>query len=213
MSRSAMKRVLLRRAFTAGWRAVPKLSLWRIVNSAMPVLRAAQVIVARFGPVAPPPVPACLKDQPPLPKMTSRLAQCASKGGFFVSAVFAVTFAMAQQTGALSDLKREGRIACQPAIPYFCANVHVSCTGRTSVPTFPFRLRVTPAGVALDGPAAAEIFVEQYSDAQVEWSNDGQYVILSPARSRGYIKIFHDGRYVFRHYQHNEGFMSLGLCG
>jgi hypothetical protein len=118
----------------------------------------------------------------------------------------------AQQPDAVSKLKREGRVACEPSGAYFCVNMHVSCAGRTAVPTFPFSLRVTPAGAALEAPPRAEAFVERYARGRVEWSSDGHYVIVRPASSNGYIKLFQDGMYVFRHYPQAEGIMSRGTC-
>jgi hypothetical protein len=126
--------------------------------------------------------------------------------------VAASTSAAAPPADALSTLKREGRITCRPADPFFCANVHVSCVGRTTVATFPFALRIAPTGAALEAPPGAEGFVEQYSAAQVDWDAEGLSVIVRPARSNGYIKLFQDGRYVFRHYPQAEGVMSLGRC-
>jgi hypothetical protein len=118
----------------------------------------------------------------------------------------------AQPPDALSRLKRDGHVACEPSVPYFCANLHVSCAGRTAVPTFAFSLRATPAGAALDAGPHARAFVEQYAGGSVQWSSDGRYVIVRPARTGGYIKLFRDGRYVFRHYPQHEGIMSLGSC-
>jgi hypothetical protein len=129
-----------------------------------------------------------------------------------LAVAFASAGAGAQPRDAVSKLKREGRIACEPYVPYFCVNMHVSCAGKTTVPTFPFSLRVTAAGVALDAPPSAEAFVEEYAGARVEWSNDHLYVIVRPARSSGYLKLVQDGTYVFRHYPQHEGIMSLGTC-
>jgi hypothetical protein len=112
----------------------------------------------------------------------------------------------------VSKLKREGRVACEPSGPYFCANMHVACAGRTTVPTFPFSLRVTPGGAALEAPPRAEAFVERYARGRAEWSSEGHYVIVRPAGSSGYIKLFQDGKYVFRHYPQAEGIMSRGTC-
>ena len=148
-----------------------------------------------------------------LMQMASRLGQCARYLALSLSVVVTTT-AGPQPADALSRLKHERQIACQPSAPYFCANVHVSCSGRTTVPTFPFSLRITPTGGgALEAPPGSAVFVEQYSDAQVEWSTEGLYVIVRPARSSGYIKLFRDGKYVFRHYPQHEGVMSLGQCG
>lgn len=144
--------------------------------------------------------------------MTPPLVQAARVGASSLLLVVAWAGVGAQTPDAVSNLKRAGHIACEPSVPYFCANVHVSCAGKTSVATFPFTLRITPSGSALGAPPSAKAFAEAYAGANVEWSNEGRYVILRPARSSGYIKIFRDGSYVFRHYPHHEGVMSLGTC-
>ena len=146
--------------------------------------------------------------------MTSQLAQSARCATLpLLVAAVASTGAVAQPADALSTLRREGHVACRPNDPYFCANVHVSCAGRTTVPTFPFTLRLTPTGAALEAAAGSEGVAEQYSAGQLELGTEGQYVIVRPAGSSGYIKLFQDGKYVFRHYPQAEGVMSLGRCG
>jgi hypothetical protein len=119
----------------------------------------------------------------------------------------------AQSPDALARLKREGQITCQPAHPYFCANLHVTCLGRTTLPTFSFTLRISASGPALDAPKEAQAFAELYAGSQLDWSPDGLYLIISPVHAAGYIKLFQDGKYVFRYYPQHEGVMSLGSCG
>ncbi|HEX9182681.1 MAG TPA: hypothetical protein VF876_05410 [Burkholderiales bacterium] len=126
--------------------------------------------------------------------------------------MLAVASTGAHPADAVSRLKREGHVACKPSVPYFCANLHVTCAGKTAVPTFPFSLRTAPNGVALGAAADAQTFVEMYAGSRVEWSSDGQHVIVRPAQSSGYIKLFRDGTYVFRYYPQHEGVMSLGTC-
>jgi hypothetical protein len=118
----------------------------------------------------------------------------------------------AQPPDAVFKLKHEGYIACEPSGAHFCVNMHVSCAGKTTVPTFPFRLRVTPTGVALEAPQYAEAITERYGSGRLEWNSQGRYVVVRPAWSSGYIKIFQDGKYVFRHYPQAEGLMSRGTC-
>jgi hypothetical protein len=112
----------------------------------------------------------------------------------------------------LSTLRQGGVVSCQPKLPYFCENVHVRCSGRTSVATFPFRLRVTGNAGSLEVASAAEEVQRKYENAIVEWIKDDGYVLLSPKASNGYLKVFSDGKYVFRHYVRNVGVMSLGYC-
>lgn len=127
-----------------------------------------------------------------------------------VSAVAAVADESAD--APLSKLRQAGVVTCRPALPYFCENVHVRCSGRTSVPTFPFRLRVTGSTGSLEPASAAEEVELQYENAIVEWSRDDDYVVLSPRASNGYLKILSDGKYIFRHYVQSVGVMSLGYC-
>ena len=112
----------------------------------------------------------------------------------------------------LSKLRQAGVVSCQPALPYFCENVHVRCSGRTSVPTFPFRLRVAGSTGSLEPASAAEEVQRLYQNAAVEWSKDDDYVVLSPRASNGYLKVLSDGKYIFRLYVQSVGVMSLGYC-
>ena len=69
--------------------------------------------------------------------------------------LLAVASAGAQPPDAVSRLKREGHVACKPSVPYFCVNLHVTCAGKTAVPTFHFGLRTTPNGAAIAVTTAA----------------------------------------------------------
>jgi hypothetical protein len=112
----------------------------------------------------------------------------------------------------LSKLRQAGVVSCQPALPYFCENVHVRCSGRTPVPAGPFRLRVAGSTGSLEPAPAAEEVRLQYENAIVEWSRDDDYVVLSPRASNGYLKVLSDGKYIFRRYVQSVGVMSLGYC-
>ena len=100
-------------------------------------------------------------------------------------------------------------VHCAPALPHFCANIHVSCAGRTEQPTFPFRLRARGKLGAIEAAPAA--IAAQYANARATWSEDGA-VILRPREGPGYIKLQTDGRYSFRHYVGEAGIMSHGRC-
>jgi hypothetical protein len=97
-------------------------------------------------------------------------------------------------------------------LPYFCENIHVRCSRRTSVPTFPFRLRVTASVGSLEPASAAEDVQPRYANTIVEWDKDDDHVLLLPKASNGYLKVFSDGKYIFRHYVQDAGVMSLGYC-
>jgi membrane protein YqaA with SNARE-associated domain len=103
-------------------------------------------------------------------------------------------------------------VECVPALPVFCQNIHVSCSGPTELRTFAFKLRVISGRGWLEaGPEAAD-FQRQYSDARIEWGEADAYVILSPPGRQGYIKLQTDGSFSFRHYPEDIGVMSYGRC-
>ena len=122
--------------------------------------------------------------------------------------------AVADETAGapLSTLRQGGVVSCQPTLPYFCENIHVRCSRRTSVPTFPFRLRLAASTSSLELESAAEEVQTRYANTIVEWSKDDEYVLLLPKASNGYLKVFADGKYIFRHYVQDAGVMSLGYC-
>lgn len=99
-------------------------------------------------------------------------------------------------------------VDCAPALPYFCANVHVSCSGRTDVPTFAFRLHAKDDRGWIE--AESHAIREQYRDARVD--RDEDTVILRSRRGGGYIRLLASGKYSFRHYAGDAGIMSYGHC-
>jgi len=121
---------------------------------------------------------------------------------------------MADETAvaALLRLRQGGEVSCRPTLPHFCENMHVRCSGQTSVPTFEFKLRAASSTDSLELATKSEEFQRQYRDAGVEWDKDNGYVLLWPKAENGYIKLHSDGSYVFRHYIQNLGVMSLGQC-
>jgi len=90
--------------------------------------------------------------------------------------------------------------------------MHVRCSGRTTVPITPFKLRVAGGTGSLELAAAAEDVQRLYENAAVDWSKDDDYVLLSPRGSNGYLKLLSDGKFVFRYYIQSVGVMSLGSC-
>jgi hypothetical protein len=94
----------------------------------------------------------------------------------------------------------------------FCSNIHVSCSGPSSIKTFPFILRATRAHGAIESASDTAGIAEQYKNASVEWHSEDEYVILRPHQANGYIKMLADGTYSFRHYPEHVGIMSRGLC-
>jgi hypothetical protein len=113
---------------------------------------------------------------------------------------------------AVAKLALTGEVFCRPSQPYFCSNMHVSCSGRTSIETFSFTLKANQSQGTIEPASGAESLAVQYADGRIEWDREGQYVILLPRLAGGYIKLLADGTYSFRHYAQDAGVMSIGRC-
>ena len=131
-----------------------------------------------------------------------------------LAAFFLFALVQAQASNALSKLKNEVQVSCQPSQAFFCGNMHVSCAGKTNVATFPFTMNVKGKEVQMMAPSHLEVFNRLYGGSQIECGADALYGVISPIGSTGYIKIFENGNYVFRYYpsQQADGIMSLGKC-
>ena len=131
-----------------------------------------------------------------------------------LSAFFFFALTPTQASDSFTKLKNEVQVTCQPGQAFFCTNMHVSCAGKTNVPTFPFTLQVRRVTVELIAPTGFELFNQLYLASQVQWGTDALYAVVTPVDSTGYIKIFQNGNYVFRYYpsQQSDGIMSLGKC-
>ena len=131
-----------------------------------------------------------------------------------LSACFLFVLTPVHASDGFTKLKNEVQVTCQPGQAFFCTNMHVSCAGKTNVPTFPFTLQVRRVTVELIAPTGFELFNQLYLASQVQWGNDALYAVVTPVDSTGYIKIFHNGNYVFRYYpsKQSDGIMSLGKC-
>ena len=131
-----------------------------------------------------------------------------------LSACFLFALTPTQASDSFTKLKNEVQVTCQPGQAFFCTNMHVSCAGKTNVPTFPFTLQVRRVTVELIAPTGFELFNQLYLASQVQWGTDALYAVVTPVDSTGYIKIFLNGNYVFRYYpsKQSDGIMSLGKC-
>ena len=129
-------------------------------------------------------------------------------------ACFLFAFIPAQASDGFTKLKNEVQVTCQPGQTFFCSNMHVSCAGKTNVPTFPFTLQTKEKTVELIAPTSFEVFNQLYSASQVQWGVEALYAVVTPADSTGYIKIYQNGNYEFRYYpsKQSDGIMSLGKC-
>lgn len=112
----------------------------------------------------------------------------------------------------IAKLAQTGEVACQPSLPFFCSNLHVSCSGQTAIETFPFTLKAGVSHGTIDSVPDTEGLRAQYENGRVEWDEEGEYVILFPRSASGYVKLLADGTYSFRHYSRNLGVMSTGRC-
>ncbi len=132
----------------------------------------------------------------------------------WLCAVAGVAAAADAPPGAITTLLKAGAVACQPAMPLFCSNIHVACAGPSSMRALPFTLKATRSAGAIDiGAADTAGLRELYADARVEWDRDDGYVILWPAQASGYVKLLADGTYVVRHYTSPyAATMSRGRC-
>jgi hypothetical protein len=113
---------------------------------------------------------------------------------------------------AIAKLAHAGEVSCQPSLPFFCSNIHVACSGTSSMKTFPFKFRATFADGSIESASDTGGIREQYESGRAEWDSDGAYVILRPRLANGYIKLLADGTYSFRHYAQHVGTMSRGHC-
>jgi hypothetical protein len=103
-------------------------------------------------------------------------------------------------------------VDCEPALPVFCTNIHVACSGRTEVRTFPFKLRANSSRGWIESASDASAIQKPYENGSVDWGKEGTYVILRPQGREGYIKLLANGKYSFRHYSQDTGIMSHGHC-
>jgi hypothetical protein len=113
---------------------------------------------------------------------------------------------------ATSLLAQAVDVDCQPALPFFCRNIHVGCSGRTEVKTFPFKLRANSSRGWIESRSDTSGIRNLYENGRVDWGEGDSYVILRPQGKEGYIKLLANGRYSFRHYVQDVGIMSHGQC-
>lgn len=115
---------------------------------------------------------------------------------------------------SIGKLLEGGELACEPSMPVFCANIHVSCAIPSSIKSFPFRLRAVRDRGSITAPSTADADVVQpYRDGpRITWATDDTYVILEPREGKGYLKFNADGSYNIRYYLRNDVWMVRGNC-
>ena len=142
------------------------------------------------------------------PSTTCRLAL-----GLAVSCLTGFAAANDAPQSAIAKLRQTGEISCKPILPFFCANMHVSCAGQTLIETFAFKLRASPTQGSIDSAPETENLRGLFDNGRVDWESAGAYVVLhSSQMNNGYIKLHADGTYNFRYYPRPNGVMSLGRC-
>jgi len=91
-----------------------------------------------------------------------------------------------------------------PALPKFCANIHVGCSGRSRVATSPFKVVVRRGRSHVTFPDG--------TGWPVNATQSGGDLILRPENSRNWIRIAADGRFSQRIYRNGAALMSRGIC-
>ena len=94
-------------------------------------------------------------------------------------------------------------LACTPALPHFCANIHVSCAGRSRRPTRAFTLTLR------DGAALARF--EDGETARLGRSDGDMGMVLRADGVGGYIRVMGD-RFSQRIYVNGQALMTRGRC-
>ena len=92
-------------------------------------------------------------------------------------------------------------LRCSPALPVFCANVHVGCAGRTALPTLAFT--ITAEGVVFEDGS------RWGADASVTESG----TVYRRKGSRDWIRIDTAGACSQRMYRKAGPVMAYGTCG
>ncbi len=86
----------------------------------------------------------------------------------------------------------------------FCRNIHVSCSGKTTIPTSPFE-------IFMNGSSAYVAFGESRERIAGSVTGRGDRVVRL-SHSRDWIRIQTDGRYSHRIYRGGHAAMSYGMC-
>ena len=93
---------------------------------------------------------------------------------------------------------------CTPALPHFCANIHVGCAGRSKQKTSAFD--------AVFHMGRASVTFANGKGWAAEVSNSRGALILRKSDARDWIRIETDGRYAQRIYAESGPLMAYGHC-
>ena len=95
-------------------------------------------------------------------------------------------------------------LACVPALPYFCANIHVGCAGRSRIVPRAFRVERSAGGV--------RILFADGSQSALSAADSAAGTILTQPGVPGYIRLAPDGSYSQRIYRGGGALMMRGTC-
>lgn len=119
---------------------------------------------------------------------------------------------LAAPQSVTAELARTGTATCEPARAFFCENIHLGCSGRSTIPTVSFDIKIKAKHAWLkQTPDTSEPTMAPRS-GPIEWANVDAYVIVWLRPRPDYLKISSDGRYSFRHTSRGMATMSNGTC-
>ena len=113
---------------------------------------------------------------------------------------------------ALSAMPARADVAiwleCRPALPFFCANIHVGCAGRSKLPTEAFTLAYADAGMIHRDGKPPRMMSVQLSETST---------VLRLVGSRDWIRVETVGKqdgfaYSQRIYRNGKALMARGIC-
>ena len=93
---------------------------------------------------------------------------------------------------------------CQPALPFYCANIHVGCAGRSRRPGEAFVLRI-------DGEIAAARFASGH-EADMSVHRDARATVLRDRTTTDWVRLLPDGTFVHRIQSLKPALMMRGRC-
>ena len=110
-----------------------------------------------------------------------------------------------------ADAVAGNTLRCEPALPFFCKNIHIGCAGRTRMETGPFK-------ILLSGDSQAIVIQEKTAwSGDLTVGEDGRSFVVRLTGKRDWIKV--EGsktsptlRYSERLYTQRGPVMSRGTC-
>ena len=97
-----------------------------------------------------------------------------------------------------------GILHCTPALPNFCANIHVGCAGRS-------RLKTSAFDVVFHKGRASVTFANGTGWAAAV-SGSGRNTLLRQTGTQSWIRVESDLRFSQRMYRKGEALMAYGTC-